>query len=174
LLPAVARAIPKHRVVVRTSGRLSFCPLRLPYARRLRRPIRAAPRCRPPPTASGGPLRPPNWVPRRALYLPVQNRVEPSRETRFCVKSGEPPPPPPRRRRPAAAPAPTRPPALSPPSDRNPTAQNRSNPESNQPEYRSTVASLQNSPYVFPDSTRSPLEFKSIRVLVLFLLFRPL
>jgi hypothetical protein len=33
LLPTVARAIPKHRVVVRTSGRLSFSPLRLPRAR---------------------------------------------------------------------------------------------------------------------------------------------
>jgi hypothetical protein len=82
-----------------------------------------------PPLAVARPLRPisPPLNPLdRFLTLPStspsRSEPEPSRETRFRVKSGEPPPPLPRRRRPTAAPAPPRAASAPPPSDQDPAA----------------------------------------------------
>jgi hypothetical protein len=105
---------------------------------------------------------------------PSRSEPKPTRETHYRVKSGEPPPPPPHHRRPAAASAPSRATSAPPPSDRDPTAPARSKPESNELDTGQPCHILQNSPYVFPESTRTPSQFKSIRILVLFLLFRPL
>jgi hypothetical protein len=175
LPPVVAQPPPKHHVVVRILGRPSFpsSPL-LPW-------MLGAHRSSPPPLAAGRRLRPPP-LPLYPLIKflaspstsPSRSEPKPTRETHYRVKSGEPPPPPPRRLRPAAASAPSRATSAPPPSDRDPTAPARSKPQSNELDTDQPCRILQNSPYVFPESTRTPSQFKSIHILVLFLLFRPL
>jgi hypothetical protein len=175
LPPAVNRPSPEHHEVVRKlpDPPFSLSPaLPRPHGshRRPAPPLAAGRRPRPPPL----PLSSLIGFPTTPSSSPSRSEPKSTRETHYCVKSGEPPPPPPRRRRPAAAPAPSRAASAPPPSDRDPAAHARSKPRVKRVRYRSTVLFLQNSPYVFPDSTRTPSEFKSNRVLVLFLLFRPL
>ena len=111
-----------------------------------------------------------NRVRGAALLLPDQTRARAKPEKTLSRESGEPPP------RPLAVSDPRRcqrRPIHPKPSDLDQTVQIRFNRSQIDP-YRSTRALLHLSPSIFPKSTRTPVQFKSISILIQFLSKNPL